>query len=93
MVLVAHQHGMINSVNSGRSSALHYEVTKQSVTGSGCGSVGKLSIPTPEIRGLDPDIGKILSSNCTIEKMKIKKKMLGMAHLKKPSLTEIYDGF
>ena len=40
------------------------------------------SIPTPEIRSSNPVIGKILSTNCTIEKMKIKKKRLGMAHLK-----------
>ena len=41
------------------------------------------SLPTPEFRGLNPDISKILSTNCTIEKMKIKKKRPGMAHLKK----------
>ena len=29
-------------------------------------------LPTPEIRGLNPDIGEILSANCTIEKTKIK---------------------
>ena len=39
-------------------------------------------LPTPEIRGLNLDIGKILSTNCTIEKTKIKKKRPGMAHLK-----------
>ena len=32
------------------------------------------SHPTPEICGSNPDIGKILSSNCIIEKMKIKEK-------------------
>ena len=31
-------------------------------------------LPTPEIHGSNPDIGKILSTNCTIEKMKIKKR-------------------
>ena len=36
------------------------------------------SLPTPEIRGLNPDIGKILSANCTIEKTKIKKKRPGI---------------
>ena len=41
------------------------------------------SLPTPEIRGSIPDIGNFLSSNCTIEKTKIKKKRPGMAHLKK----------
>ena len=41
------------------------------------------SLPTPEIRGSNPDNGKILSTNCTIEKKKIKKKRLGMANLKK----------
>ena len=40
-----------------------------------------LSLPTPEIRGLNPDIGKILSTNCTIEKTKIQKKRPGMVHL------------
>ena len=39
------------------------------------------SLLTPEIRGLNPDIGKILSTNCTIEKTKIKKKRSGMTHL------------
>ena len=41
------------------------------------------SLPTPEIHGVNPDIGKILSTNCTIEKTKIKKKSHGMAHFKK----------
>ena len=35
---------------------------------------------TPEIRSLNPDISKILATNCTIEKSKIKKKRPGMAH-------------
>ena len=35
------------------------------------------SLLTPEIRGLIPDHSKILSTNCTLEKMKIKKKRLG----------------
>ena len=38
-------------------------------------------LPTPEIRNLNLDIGKILSANCTLENMKIKKKRPGMAHL------------
>ena len=38
------------------------------------------SLPTPEIRGLNPDIGKKISTNCTIEKMKIKKEA-GRTHL------------
>ena len=41
------------------------------------------SLLTPEILGSNPDIGKILCTNCTIEKMKIKKKRPVMAHLKK----------
>ena len=45
------------------------------------------SLPIPEIHGLNPDIGKILSTNCPIEKMKIKKKRPGLAHLKKPMTT------
>ena len=35
------------------------------------------SLPTPEIRGLNPVISKILSTNCIIEKTKIKKKRPG----------------
>ena len=34
------------------------------------------SLPTSKILGLNPDIGKILSTNCTIEKIKIRKKKL-----------------
>ena len=29
-------------------------------------------LPTPEIRGSNPEIGKVLSTNCTLEKTKIK---------------------
>ena len=43
------------------------------------------SLPTSEIRGSNPLIGKMLSTNlsthCIIEKSKIKKKRPGMAHL------------
>ena len=41
------------------------------------------SLRTPEIRGLNPDIGNILnilSVNCYPEKTKVKKKRPGMAH-------------
>ena len=38
---------------------------------------------TPEICGSNPDIGKILFTNCTREKTERKKKRPGMAHLKK----------
>ena len=38
------------------------------------------SLPTPEIGSSNPDMGEILFTNCTIEKMKIKKKRPGMAH-------------
>ena len=39
-------------------------------------------LPTPEIHCLIPNIGKVLSTNCSlIDKAKIKKKRLGMAHL------------
>ena len=41
------------------------------------------SFTTQEIRSSNPDISKILSTNCTIEKTKIKKKRPGIAHLKK----------
>ena len=41
------------------------------------------SLPTPEIGGSNPDIGKTLSTNCTLEKTNIMKKRPGMAnHLK-----------
>ena len=36
---------------------------------------------TQEIRGSNPDIGKIVSTNCTIRKTKIKGKRPGMDHL------------
>ena len=39
------------------------------------------SLTTPEIRGTNPDIGEILSTNSTIGKMEIKKKRPGMGHL------------
>ena len=38
-------------------------------------------LTTPEIRNLNPEISKILSTYCNIEKTKIKKKRPGMAHL------------
>ena len=41
------------------------------------------SLLTAEIRGSNPDIGKILSTNCKIEKTKIKNNRLGMAHLQR----------
>ena len=39
------------------------------------------SLTTPEIGSSNPDIGKNLCTNCTIEKTEIKKKWQGMAHL------------
>ena len=44
------------------------------------------SLPTPEIRGLNPVIGKLFTIKC-IEKTKIKKKGPGMAHSKNTCLT------
>ena len=41
------------------------------------------SLQTSEIHSSNPYIGKILATNCTIEKTKIKKKRPGMAQLKK----------
>ena len=38
-------------------------------------------LPPPEIRGLNPDIDEIVTTNCTIEKTKIKKKRPGMAQI------------
>ena len=46
--------------------------------GSGCGSVVERSPPTPEIRSLNPVIGKLISNIC-VERTKIKKKREGMA--------------
>ena len=41
------------------------------------------SLMTTEVIGLNTNFGKVLSTNCNeIEKMKIKKNRLGMAHLK-----------
>ena len=39
------------------------------------------SLPASDICGSNSDIGKRISTNCTIEKMKIKKKRPGMARL------------
>ena len=41
------------------------------------------SVPTPEIRGLNPNIGKILSINFEIGKRQKEIMRLGWAHLKK----------
>ena len=41
------------------------------------------SLPTPEICGSNPDIGKVSPTNCALEKTKIKKKRPGMATLSK----------
>ena len=49
------------------------------------------SLLTPEICGLNPVNGKILSTNCLIEKTKIKKKRPGMAHLLKKFYTNKGD--
>ena len=46
------------------------------------------SLPTPEISGSNPDIGKFLSTNCAIEKMKIKKEAGNGPSLKKFRLSE-----
>ena len=47
-------------------------------------------LPTPEIHGSNPDISKILSTNCTTEITKIKKKRLGMAHCGKNMRLEFH---
>ena len=41
------------------------------------------SLMTPKICGLNPDIGKILSTNSLLEKTKMNEKRLGMAQLLK----------
>ena len=48
------------------------------------------SLLTPEIRGSNPDIDKILSTNCSIESTKIKKKKPGMVHLTKSIINQIH---
>ena len=50
-------------------------------------------LPTPEIHGLNPNIIKILSTNSTIEKTKIKKKRSGMSHLKKKVSNQLRNFF
>ena len=44
-------------------------------------------LPIPELRSSNPDISKILTTNSTIEKKKIKKKRPGIAHNKKNIVT------
>ena len=45
------------------------------------------SLPTPVIHGSNPNIDKVLSTNCNkIENTKIKNKRPGMAYLKKNRL-------
>ena len=39
------------------------------------------SLTTPQIFGSIPYFSKVLFTNCTLEKIKLTKKMLGMAHL------------
>ena len=39
------------------------------------------SLPTPEICGSNPNIGEISSTNCALEKTRIKKNRQGVAHL------------
>ena len=46
----------------------------------------ELLLPTPEICCSSPDMGKIFSTNCTIEKTKIKKK-----RLERPILSKKYS--
>ena len=45
------------------------------------------SLPTPEVRGSNPVLGKIYIEHCllstVLKRQEIKKKMPGMAHLKK----------
>ena len=47
------------------------------------------SLMTPEIRSSNPDVGKILSNNCTIEKAKIKKKRSRLAYLLKILIVKV----
>ena len=46
-------------------------------------------LSTPEIHSLNPDIRKLLSTNCSLEKTKIKKRH-GMAHLKKVNFCSLF---
>ena len=50
------------------------------------------SLPTPEIRGSNLDIGQILFTNCTIEKMEMKKKTPRIAIYKKEFYNSTLSG-
>ena len=50
------------------------------------------SLPTPEICNSNPDNCEIFSTNCTIEKTKVMKKRLGMAHLQKKTIAHSAHG-
>ena len=68
------------SRNPGNSNSYYKESLARAVV---VAQLVKRSVPTPEIRGSNPNIGKMLSTNCTLEKTIVKKnkKWLGMAHL------------
>ena len=64
-------------MKSGLTSFLDYLVLRAVVVAQ----LVERSLPTPENHGSNSDMGKIVSTNCTIKKTKIKKKKPGMAHL------------
>ena len=49
------------------------------------------SLLTPELNSSNLDIGKSLSTNCLIEKTKIKKKRPGRSIFKKPAETVFFE--
>ena len=61
---------------AGKDESVKEIIMSGSVWGSGCGSVGRALLPTPEIGGSNLFTGKILSTNlstkCVTEKLKIK---------------------
>ena len=56
-------------------------ITKEHFRAAVVAQLVERTLPIPEIRASNPDIGKILPTNCTVEKTKIEKKRPGLAHL------------
>ena len=61
-----------------------FMLNKRCTVGSGVAQLVEHALPTPEVRGSNPVIGKLYTENSftvnCIEKTKIKKKSPGMTH-------------
>lgn len=55
------------------------EERKRQIVGSGCGKVAELSLPIPDVHSL----AKFYNELLTVEKTKLRKNRLAMAHFKK----------